>query len=820
MSSTRDAAAGPDEDASASARASPRVVRRSQLLWERARATRDTAVLDAAARIASARVEAGEIRRSSDARVAHVGTAADEDARAVVATAEAEAASIVTLARERPTASTTAVSLRTDTESTGLAWALVAGVVLATAAIVVGRGSAPAVGAAVVLSVVCPGLGIVLGLGRAAGPDRAVTAVLLSVCWSGVVALASAWTAFQQPILQYGALVAPALVGSAVAIGRGRTTGLRSPARGRPRPRLRAGAAAGWLLLLAGAASYAVSVIGSRSEPVGEYGLLPVLGAWFVAAVALAVAAVVFASLLRPVPVLLATAGLAAVALLFTPPRVLFDHNLLAGWAYKHLGVIDLIVQQQPLQDPRDVYQQWPGFFAIAAQVEVLSGTDPLTYANFAQPLFVAMAAFGLATAVHRLFGDVVTPILATLVFLCSMWAGQFYFSPQTMCFALVMLCLAHAVTLLQSLPQDRLRTGWFGRSCGWALRDLPPPRQLDPAARRVLVATVVATYLLVVVSHQITPYVLVLQLAPAVLAGWLTGRWRWGYVVLAALPVLWLYLHREVLGTNTPLTGFSFANAQSLVTGPSSDAQELAATAARVVAALVFGGGALAAMRYRRRFGVVMVPVMLGVMPAFVLLAGNYGGEAPYRVWLFASPWFCALIAKAVADLTVRRAGAVVTVGALSVGMFLASAQATSFGMYPFLSVSDDEVAASRWLAEETPPGSTIVHLTRTFPGRVSAGYTRRNPLHTINDPALIDYPEFGRARLSGLSPAELHAGVVAEFGPGAHLVLARSMEEETRYYGALPEGAVLDLADELGASPYWTVAYANREVWVFVAR
>ncbi|RHW22792.1 hypothetical protein D0Z08_31105 [Nocardioides immobilis] len=814
MTSTGDADPDLTQDASDPLPAVPRAVQRSRALWRRARAARDAAEGDADALLASARADAAEIRRSSERRVGPILAAADQDVRDIVAAAEAEAGRIVAAARAQAPAAAAA--------SAGAAWLLVAWTLLSTAVIVVGQGGPLAVAAAVAVSVVCPGLGIVLALGRAAGPDRGVTMVLLSVCWSGAVALLCAWTTLQQPMVQYGALVAPALVGAAVAIRRGRASTERPSPSTPPGSRsgARTGARAGCVLLLAGASAYAVSLVGSREEPIGEYGLLPTLGPWFVAAVILAVAAVVVACLLRPVWAGLGTAGLVAVGLLFTPPRVLFDHNLLAGWAYKHLGVVDLIVQQQPLQDPRDVYQQWPGFFAVAAQVQVISGADPLTSANLAQPLLVAMAGVGLAAAVHRLFGGVLTPIVATLLFLCTMWAGQFYYSPQTMCFALVMLCLAHVVTLLKSLPQDRLRTGWFGRSCGWALRDLPASQPLEPVARGVLVATVVATYLLIVVSHQITPYVLVLQLAPAALAGWLAGRWRWGYVVLATLPLLWLYLHREALSTNAALTGFSFANAQSLVTGPSSDAQELAATAARIVAALVLGGGALSALTYLRRFGTVLLPVMFAVMPVFVLLGGNYGGEAPYRVWLFASPWFCALIAKRVCDPARRRAAAVVTVGVLSVGTFLASAQATSFGMYPFLRVSDDEVAASRWLSEETPPGSTIVHLTRTFPGRISAGYAERNPLHTINDPALIDYPQFDRARLLSLSMAELHAAVIAEFGDRLYLVLARSMEEETRYYGALPEGAVLDLAGALAASPYWTVAYANNEVWVFAPR
>jgi hypothetical protein len=212
---------------------------------------------------------------------------------------------------------------------------------------------------------------------------------------------------------------------------------------------------------------------------------------------------------------------------------------------------------------------------------------------------------------------------------------------------------------------------------------------------------------------------------------------------------------------------------------------------------------------------------VVLAVMPVFVLMGGNYGGEAPYRVWLFSSPWLCALIARRACDLSrLRAAAAIVVVGAVSVGTFLASAQATSFGMYPFLAVPDDEVTASRWLSEQTPPGSTIVPLTRTFPGRIGAGYAQRNPLHTINDPVLIDYPQFDRDHLLGLSPADLEAEVVAEFGGQVYLVLARSMEEETHYYGALPEGAVLDLAQALAASPDWTLAYANDEVWVFTPR
>lgn len=701
------------------------------------------------------------------------------------------------------------------------ATALLAAVAVTTGLIVADRGGPLAVAATVVVSLLGPGLGLVVGLGPRAGPHRAVTTLLVSICWSSTVALLCAWTTFQQPVVQYVVVVAPAVVGAGAALRRseGWVTRGSTGENGSWGPRFRGGPAAGVLLLVASAVAWVTAVAGSRDRPVDEYGLLPGLGPWFAVAVALAVAAVVLALLVRPASRALAAAGLVAVGAMATPPRIVFDHNLLAGWAYKHLGAVDLIVRQDPLQDPYDVFQQWPGFFALGAQIEVLSGSDALTYANFAQPLVVALAAGGLFATARQLYGGSLVPALATLLFLSTMWAGQFYYSPQSFAFALTSLALVHVVTLLQTLPQDRLQAGWFARRCGAVLRGLPPARS-SPEGRGVLVGTAVATYLVVIVSHPLTPFVLVLQLAPLVLLGWVSGRWRWGCVGLALLPFLWLSLHREVLDTTSALNGFSLTNAQGLITGPTSEAQELAALCARAVAMLVLGGGLLAALTYFRRFGTVVVPVMLGVMPLFVLLGGSYGGEAPYRVWLFASPWFCAVLAKRIGDLVRFRTPVVIATAVLSAAAFLASAQASAFGMYPFLVVSDDQVSASRWLAEETPPGSTVVHLTHMFPGRVSAGYAARNPLHTINDPVVIGYPQFERDRLLTMSAPELHAGLTGEFGDGLHLVLARSMERETRYYGVLPEGAVVDLASELAASPYWTVAYANDDVWVFTPR
>ena len=135
----------------------------------------------------------------------------------------------------------------------------------------------------------------------------------------------------------------------------------------------------------------------------------------------------------------------------FNGTPMMLDPTPLSSWTYKHFGVVDYIVHGGALNDSADIYQQWPGFFAAAAGLVRLSGKSPMAYANWAQLFFEVLDAIVLFAIAHRLAPRHRTvPYITVLLFTTANWEGQFYFSPQTFAFLLVLLFQFFLLPLLE----------------------------------------------------------------------------------------------------------------------------------------------------------------------------------------------------------------------------------------------------------------------------------------------------------------------------------------------------------------------------------
>ena len=59
------------------------------------------------------------------------------------------------------------------------------------------------------------------------------------------------------------------------------------------------------------------------------------------------------------------------------------------GWLYKTIGVVQYINAHGQLNPQIDIYQNWPGFFALSAWFDKVAGVgSPLAYAKWAQLVF------------------------------------------------------------------------------------------------------------------------------------------------------------------------------------------------------------------------------------------------------------------------------------------------------------------------------------------------------------------------------------------------------------------------------------------------
>ena len=73
-------------------------------------------------------------------------------------------------------------------------------------------------------------------------------------------------------------------------------------------------------------------------------------------------------------------------------------------WVYKHFGVVQHISLYGKVDERLDVYQNWPGFFALAAWFDAVAGVSgPIKYAAWAQVYFGLLFVLAMGFAIQAL---------------------------------------------------------------------------------------------------------------------------------------------------------------------------------------------------------------------------------------------------------------------------------------------------------------------------------------------------------------------------------------------------------------------------------
>jgi hypothetical protein len=566
------------------------------------------------------------------------------------------------------------------------------------------------------------------------------------------------------------------------------------------------------LLLIAltiATAVFAVSVIRVHGHAVDIYGLLPLLGISFMAATILTVVVLIIALRYIHKAWLAAVGALCLLLVELNGTPMMLDQTPFASGTFKHYGVVDYLVHGGPLSDPHDVYQQWPGFFAAAAGLVRLSGRSPLSYANWAQLFFETLNVIVLF-AIARRFAprNRVVPYIAVLLFLVVDWEGGEYYSPQTTAFEVSLL---FQFFLLPLLDPTRLR--WPFRNWSW-LRIPPTSSWGDGSTTAIGMATrtvvPVALFGTIVITHQLSPYIIFAGVA----ALWVVGilRHRLIMLALAIMVIAYPLLHLTAVDANSVLSGFDFSNATGVHGfAASSPAQELGSDLAKVICLIFWGATAVCGLSYGRRFGIVLIPAILAAVPLSLILVSNYDGEGIYRVFLFSSPWCALIIAMRLVDLRFSAALRLAVLGCWTLFSALGSAQAQDFGQYPIQQVPSDEITASAYFLDHAPVNSTLVMASGTFPGRLNGRYVFHNATQSANDPELDGYPQFQGNKLEQMTPKAL-ASAVTELAEGpAYLVIAQSMYAYQDYYGVFAPGTLQTLAPRLETSAYWKIWYKS---------
>jgi hypothetical protein len=431
-----------------------------------------------------------------------------------------------------------------------------------------------------------------------------------------------------------------------------------------PRPDVTVSVDSSWMLRLrtldgllpASILLWAVGVWRTDAAHLGPYGLVGALPIVFYVGLGLLVVSAA-AELGRQVPsrIRMSLHAVALVVMLYGTAPLVYPEGRYS-WLYKTIGVVQYVNAHGQLNSSIDIYQNWPGFFAFAAWFDKVAGVgSPLVYAKWGQ-LVVELAALPL---LHMAYTALSLPVrqrwMAILLYSASNWIGQDYFSPQALGTLLGLGVLAIALRWMfagnAAGPSRWLRQWEQGRDVGstywarWRIRRALP-----------FVLTLILVFSVLVFSHELTPYVVIIQLGCLAVAGLL--RPRWVPLVLAGVAIAYLLPRFDYVNRNFGLLssfGDFFSNATPPSRGgglPVPASQRLIQYCADALSLVIWATAAAGAWLRRRSRRTVLALLILAYSPIVVLGLGAYGNEGLLRVYLFSLPWAAALVAAALAPL------------------------------------------------------------------------------------------------------------------------------------------------------------------------
>lgn len=576
------------------------------------------------------------------------------------------------------------------------------------------------------------------------------------------------------------------------------------------------------LLVLSGiVATWALSLPSIDLYHLDDYGLtkeLPV--PWYAAlgAAALGAAGVTMVPRRPNGWVVAAWIGVVALILYGTLPFLAEQPHY--TWVYKHIGVTRFITESGRVDPSIDIYNRWPGMFAFSAMLGSLAGREnPVNYAAWAELFFALSNMLVLAAIVRSVTRDTRVAGGAALLFLLSNWVGQGYYSPQAFAFLLSLTVIYIALRHL---------SGPLGRGGEWVVRVVSKvvrrpqapehPPLPDPWPAWAAITLVLVLDAVLVISHQLTPYVVIVELAALIAFGPVRRPW----LVLAAIGLTVLYLLPNLdyvnhnFGLFTSFDPFNNARHSSLYDFAPMEGKEFNARAGRVLTFALWLSGAVGALVLARRGQArrALPLAILAVAPFAVVFGQNYGGEASLRVMLFTSPWFAALAAWAIGLL---RRGVVrgLVAGLLSLA-FAAAFVPAYFGVEEVNTIPKGQVDASEHFYARAQPGSVLLLSGPNFPVRYGPNYSEFAGPQSDFDPNLLRVDRF-RYRELGASDLPDVISLIHQYSRKGYIVFSSSQFEYAKVFRLTEPDALHRLEDAVAASPYFKLWYRNGDARIY---
>jgi len=484
------------------------------------------------------------------------------------------------------------------------------------------------------------------------------------------------------------------------------------------------------------------------------------------------------------------------------------------SWVYKHIGVTRFIAAHGGVDPSVDIYNRWPGFFSLAAAFASWSHLNVISFAAWAEPFFALIDAVLIAAVAHSISRDARMAAYCALIFTLGNWIGQDYFSPQALAFTLALALLLVFVRCFATGATRRPLVGLLAR----VVRRPQPPEPLAtrlPWSTRASVLVVLGLNAVIVATHQLTPYAVLLEVGALLVLG--VNRARLLFAAMVLLTLAYLIPNVSYISHNfglfTSLNPVSNLNkGEKLVTHLNAfQANAGGALSISLLALMLLAALRMARLGHGQR---ALTLCVLAIAPFGILLAQNYGGEASLRVFLFSSPWRDVLIALGLQTVVSHRWRqlSALAVCALATTLFVQA----FYGSEELNIIPPGEVAASEYFYSHAPAGSVLVQAAPDFPARIGARYALMRGPQQEDQPNLVSLPSF---QDQALGPADLSTvtAVIHQFSQRGFVVFATSEYRFTELHEITQPGALASLERAVAVSGLFRLWYSNSDTRIY---
>jgi hypothetical protein len=574
---------------------------------------------------------------------------------------------------------------------------------------------------------------------------------------------------------------------------------------------------------------WGLGVHDTDTSHLGQYGLVAALPLVFYAGLALLVISIGWALAQQRLSPARLTGNLAALLMMLYGTAPLLYGAARYSWTYKYIGVVQYINLHGHLNTSIDIYQNFPGFFAFAAWFDKVIGVQsPLAYAKWAQLAFEALTCLMLHFVFRALPLTDRERWLSLFLYAGAIWIAQDYFSAQALGVVLSVGIFALTLTFLRREAQAKWVLGVRRRlqpvssrirRAGSPTDELAPLviRSVSPAQEGAVVAAIGIIYFVLVFEHELSPYVVLIQLGALALIG--EVRRRWIALLFAALVFGYLIPHFEFVNSHFGILK-SIGNFLQNATPPSSSVGKVpkgtlfSEQASRVLSLGIWGLSGIGALRRWRSGRPTLALVLLAYSPVFVFFGPSYGTEGILRVYLFSLPWTVCLAASAIKPVGIKasRWSALATPAILAVviALFLPS----FFGDDAVNVMPQSDVNGVLAFYQSARPG-TIFSVADNAPGNINGRYNLFGSQILYGPGGLITGPKL----LVSNAAAFTRLVKKNELNPDqpTYVLITKSMETYGVEYGFLSSGQLADLRRMLGRAPGWFQAFRADGVTAF---